>query len=79
MRFEQRFIWLNLILALVYGAVNLTVTKVSGEPIYPPFITWDTPLHWFIGLMLIPWFALYFYIEFFLTQAKLKVLPDFKN
>jgi uncharacterized membrane protein YwaF len=74
MRFEKRFIWLNLTLALIYGVINIVVTKVSGEPIYPPFIAWDTPLHWVIGMMCLPWFALYFFIEYWLTCFKLNKL-----
>ena len=62
MHFDWTFVWLNLILALIYGAINIAVTKISGDPIYPPIIAWDTPLHWVIGFLILPWFALYFFI-----------------
>ena len=56
MRYELSSVWINMGIVSFYGVVNITVTKVSGKPIYPPFITWDTPLHWLIGLGLLPLF-----------------------
>ena len=71
MRLTKSFLCFNLLLALFYGMINNIITKVTRDPIYPPFIAWDTPLHWIIGFMLIPWFALYFFIQFWLTECKM--------
>jgi len=38
---------------LAYGILNITVTKVTGKPVYSP-LSWNSFLSWCIGLALIP-------------------------
>ena len=71
MKYESTLIWINLGVALLYGIVNIIVTKVSGEPVYPPFITWDSFLSWMIGVAILPFFALIFYLEYWATNWKI--------
>lgn len=74
MRYEKSTVAINLIVVSLYGVLNITFTKVTGSPVYPPFITWDSPLSWTIGFALIPLFAGVFYLEYWLTNIKLKKL-----
>lgn len=75
-KYEKTPIGLNLVVVGVYGIVNITYTKVTGSPVYPPFITWDSPLSWTIGFALLPLFAAVFYLEYWLTLLKMRRIYD---
>ena len=75
MRYEWQSVWINLAIVIFYGLINLTVTKVSGEPIYPPFITWDSPVAYIIGFALLPVFAGVFVAQYYATKWKLSKMP----
>jgi len=62
MKYERTSIAVNIFVVTLYGILNITFTKVTGSPVYPPFITWDSPLSWTIGFALIPLFAGVFYL-----------------
>lgn len=74
MRYEKTTIIPNLVVVALYGVLNITFTKVTGKPVYPPLITWDSPLSWTIGLALIPLFAGVYYLEYWLTSIKMKTI-----
>ena len=58
---------------LAYGAVNITVTYNSGNPVYAP-MSWDSVTSWIIGLSLLP-FAFGVYVGlFYLTRWKFRRL-----
>ena len=58
---------------LVYGVVNITVTKVSGKAVYGP-LSWDSLLSWCLGLGLLP-FAFGVYTGwYFLSKWKFRKL-----
>jgi len=67
--FEWNQVWIQMACFLAYGALNITVTKVSGHPVYGP-MPWDSFGSWCIGLALLP-FAFGVYTGFyFLTRWK---------
>jgi len=60
--FEKNHVWVNAIPCTVYLFVNLTVVKVSGEPVYPG-MTWNSFLSVILALFAYPfgiglWFLL---------------------
>lgn len=71
MRYEKTTFWINIVAALVYGIVNVLFTWITGHAVYPPVLTWDSIVAWIIGLALIPFFGLIFYLEFWATNWKL--------
>ena len=79
MRYEKTTIWINIAAALIYGVVNIVFTKVTGEPVYPPFIVWDSFGTWMIGLSIIPLWILFFYLEYWATNWKLSKLSKEKE
>ena len=74
MLYSSSAMLLNIGVVLVYGAVNIIVTYVTGKPVYPPFITWDSLLSWVIGLALIPLFIGIFYLELWFNNLKINKL-----
>ena len=73
-RYEKTTISLNMIVVGLYGVLNITFTKVTGKPVYPPLITWDSPLSWTVGLGLIPLFAGVYYLEYWFTNKKMEIV-----
>lgn len=51
--FEWKQIWLILITVIIYGGVNITVTKTTGIPVYS-VLAWDSVGSWMLGAVLIP-------------------------
>ena len=56
---------------LLYGLVNITVTKVTGTPVYDP-ISWDSVGAWFVGLAMLPLAFGYWLAIYFLTKCKFR-------
>ena len=73
-RYEKTTIIPNLVVVSLYGVLNIVFTKVTGKPVYPPLITWDSPLSWTIGLSLIPLFAGVYYLEYWLSNVKMRIV-----
>lgn len=69
--FEFNQFWANMIVFMVYGLVNIGVTKGSGTPVYPP-ISWDSVGSWFLGLALLPLAAGYYMGLYYLTRLKFR-------
>ena len=76
MQYEKTTIIPNMVVVTLYGILNITFTKVTGKPVYPPFITWDSPLSWTVGLSLIPLFAGVFYLELWFTNIKMRMVQE---
>jgi hypothetical protein len=70
MKYEKSAIGINMSVVGAYGIVNITYTKITGNPVYS-FISWNSLISWTIGFALIPFFALVFYLEYWLTTVKL--------
>ena len=68
---EYNQVYANMTVFLLYGLVNLTVTKVSGTPVYDP-ISWDSVGAWFVGLAMLPLAFGYWLAIYFLTKCKFR-------
>ena len=68
---EWNQLYQNLFIIAIYGAVNITVTKVRGTPVYPP-ISWDSFGAWLIGLAILPLAFVYFTAIYYLTKCKFR-------
>jgi hypothetical protein len=79
MRYEKTTILINLGVACVYGLVNILFTKITGNAVYPPVLTWDSLLSWVIGFALIPLFALAFYLQYWATNWKISKMAPKEN
>jgi hypothetical protein len=60
-RFELNSFWLQMAIVVLYGLLNISITKLSGSPVYPAF-KWDTPISWLTGLSSTLLFALVFIV-----------------
>ena len=69
--FEWNQLYPNMIIFLFYGLVNLTVTYVTGVPVYEP-MSWDSVGSWFLALAMIPLAALYWVGLYYLTRWKFR-------
>ena len=58
---------------LFYGLVNLTVSKVTGVPVYPP-LSWDSILSWSIALAIFPLALGVYAALYYGTQLKFRYL-----
>lgn len=79
--YEKTQIWPNLIPTTIYAFVNLTVVKVSGQPVYPG-MTWDSFLSVLLVLIAFPcgiglWFLLCWCTNKKITKILSK--SDFEN
>lgn len=72
MKYEKTTFWINIFTAIVYGVVNILFTFITGNPVYPPVLTWDSIVSWVIGAAVVPFWGLVFYIEYWLTNSKMK-------
>jgi hypothetical protein len=72
MQYEKTSIIPNMVVATAYGIFNIIFTKVTGSPVYPPLITWDSPVSWTVGFSIIPLFAGAFYLELWFTNIKMR-------
>lgn len=71
-RLEWNAMWpQTLLLFPLYFLVNLISTKTSGLPVYP-MLSWDTPISWTIGLLLLPIYLVIFMITWYMTSLKSK-------
>ena len=66
---EFRQIYLNLLVILIYGFINMTYTWVSGEPVYAA-MSWDSVGAWIMGLSILPIAFLFWVGLYFLTKCK---------
>ena len=55
----------------IYGLVNVTVTYVTGEPVYSA-ISWDSIGTWALGCSMVPLAFLYYVLWYFLTKCKFR-------
>lgn len=69
--FEFNQLWANLVVFLIYGFVNIGVTKGTGKPVYDP-ISWDSVVSWIVGLAILPLAAIYFIALYYLTRYKFR-------
>lgn len=51
----------------------MAVTFISGTPVYP-VISWDSVTAWAIGLAILPFAALVWFLLYGLTYLKFKIL-----
>jgi hypothetical protein len=58
---EKRHLWPNLGILVVYGIINIIHTLVSGKPVYK-MMPWDSFGAWIIGLVMLPFFSLLWWI-----------------
>ena len=62
-----------MVVFLIYGVINITVTFATGRPVYDP-ISWDSFTAWMLGLAMIP-LALGFYVLLYAcTKGKFRCL-----
>ena len=79
--FEKNQVWANLAVVLIYGLINLTVTKVSGSPVYPP-LSFDSAVSWILAFVILPVAYGFFMMLYGGTMVKFRtlkmngVLPD---
>ena len=64
-----------LVFIFIYGVVNFSYTKITGEKVYPGF-TWNSRKSWAIGLSLLPITAIFYTLIFGLTCLKFKILEE---
>lgn len=69
--FEWNQIYVNLVIFLLYGLVNIGVTYGRGYPVYDP-ISWDSVGTWILGLAMLPLAAGYYVSIYYLTRYKFK-------
>ena len=70
---EKNQVYVNMIVFLLYGLINITVTYVTGKPVYDP-ISWDSFTAWLLGLAMLP-LALGFYMLLYVaTRGKFRCL-----
>ena len=69
--FEWNQVYANMGVFLVYGLVNITVSKASGTPVYPP-ISWDSVTSWILGLSMLPLALLFYVLLFYLSRCKFR-------
>ena len=56
---------------IVYGLVNITVTFVTGEPVYSA-ISWDSVEKWLLGSSMVIVALIFYVFWFFMTKLKFK-------
>ena len=66
---EPKQWWIVALTFLVYGFINITVTKVSGTPVYGP-MPWDSPLSWVEGCMMLPIAIFMYFFTWGITYLK---------
>lgn len=69
--FEFNQIYVNMVIFLLYGTVNIGVTYGRGYPVYDP-ISWDSVGSWILGLAMLPLAAGYYTGIYYLTRFKFK-------
>lgn len=66
-------IWANIVVFMIYGCVNIGVSKGTGTPVYSA-IPWDSVGTWFLGMAMVP-LAVGFYVGlYFLTRLKFRCM-----
>ena len=71
--FEKNQVHANVVVILIYGLINLTLTKVNGEPIYPP-LSFDSVISWILALVIIPASYGFFMMLYGGTMVKFRIL-----
>ena len=69
--FEFQQIYANMLIFFIYGLTNLTVTMVTGTPVYPP-ISWDSVESWLVGVAMLPLAMGYYIGLYYLTKCKFR-------
>ena len=62
-----------MVVFVVYGCVNIIVSKATGTPVYPA-ISWDSVETWILGLCMLPLAAFYYIILYFLSKLKFRCM-----
>ena len=71
---EHKQVLPNMAIVAFYGIINIIVTKATGEPLYPPYITWSDWQSWLIGFSMLPYFAFLWYCLYGLVWLKFKII-----
>jgi len=78
-QYEKTSIGINMIIVAIYGLVNIAYTKLTGTAVYPPVLTFDSPLSWTVGFCFLPLFAAVFYFEYWLTTIKMRKINSIET
>ena len=68
---EWNQLYPNLIIVLLYGIVNMTITYARGTPVYG-FLSWDSVVSWSAGLGMLLLMTAFFAGLYYLTKFKFR-------
>ena len=71
--FEINQIWPNMLVFMLYGLVNIGVSKGRGYPVYAE-ISWDSVGAWFLGAAMVPLAAVFYVALYYLTRLKFRLM-----